>query len=88
MSNIRVGDTVEVQLSPTMEEEVWVGLQFRVTKLPDRPRGLFSGPVVRVPANPNFLPYTGVRVGVVVHFFSQDIRRVSGGFSRWYKEHS
>lgn len=88
MSNIRVGDIVEVQTSPTVEDAVWVGLRFRVTRVPVEPRGLFSGAVVRVPAHPNFLLHTGVSVGVVVHFFPQDIRRVSGGFSRWYKEHS
>lgn len=88
MSDIRVGDLVEVQLSTTMEEEVWVGLRFVVQGLPNHVRGLYRGPITRLSPHPDFRRLTGLKEGVVVHFRRQDIRRVTGRFGEWYRSHS
>lgn len=85
---IRIGDIVEVRLSRTMTEEVWVGTQFRVSALPEGSRGLYSGPMVRVSPHPDFHREVTLGEGDILHFFAQDIRRVGGGFGDWYKEHS
>lgn len=85
---IRIGDIVEVRLSRTMSEEVWVGTQFRVTSVPTDTRGLYSGPMVRASPHPDFRRYVRFDEGDVLHFFARDIRRVGGGFGDWYKEHS
>lgn len=88
MSNIRIGDLVEVRLSHTMSEEVWVGTRFRVSALPKGSRGLYSGPMVRASPHPDFHREVTLDEGDILHFFAQDIRRVGGRFGDWYKEHS
>jgi len=85
---IRIGDIVAVRLSRTMNEEVWVGTQFRVTSVPTDTCGLYSGPMVRASPHPDFHREVKLGEGDILHFFAQDIRRVGGGFGDWYKEHS
>lgn len=88
---IHIGDEVEIRMSDTMTEAVWVGARFRVLEVPeDSARGMYRGPITQYPPNEyEFRRRVGLTIGQTVHFYRRDFRRVGRGrFGAWYKEHS